>query len=332
MITRRELNTLLLASSALSAGSSIVAPGAFAVQTAQKEEIFKIAVMTWSFQFKLWKGELKATDVPALVSDMGVDALEWGSKTFRDLRQGREVMFKPASPAFFTDLKNASDEAGVRNRVLGAGGNYYLASVDEAGRQQAIDYFMQWVEPAQILGCDILRAELYCNAPHGPNREAEVKKLAMEGLHALLEKTADSNLTINVENHHGISSQPEWLADVVRSMNHPRIGLCADTNNFRIDQDMPYDRDFDALPRYVDRYEGLETLMPLANWVSAKSYAFDGTGYEFSMDYPRIIDIILKSGYSGYLSVEYEGGGDTIAGVRKTVEMFKRLREHFNPA
>ena len=92
----------------------------------------------------------------------------------------------------------------------------------------------------------------------------------MEGLHLLLDKTADSALTINVENHHGISSQPEWLADLVRSMDSARIGLSADTNNFRIDQDMPYDRNFDQLPRYVDRYEGLETLMPLANWVSAK--------------------------------------------------------------
>jgi sugar phosphate isomerase/epimerase len=70
--------------------------------------------------------------------------------------------------------------------------------------------------------------------------------------------------------------------------------------------------------------------MPLANWVSAKAYAFDGTGYEVSMDYPRIIDIMLKSGYSGYLSIEYEGEGDTIEGVRKTADMFKRLRTHFS--
>ena len=188
VITRRELNTLLLASTALSAGSSIVASGTYAAEAGQQDDIFKIAVMTWSFQYKLWKGELKAADVPALVSDMGVDTLEWEAKTFRDLRGGRDVMFKPAPAAFFADLRKASDDAGVRNRVLGAGGNYYLASVDDAGRQKALDFFMQWVEPAQILGSDILRAELYCNAPKGPNREAEAKKLAMEGLHALLKE------------------------------------------------------------------------------------------------------------------------------------------------
>ena len=333
MITRRELNELLLTSSALAAGTSVLSHGVLAgvakPQVQAKEDIFKIAVMTWSFQFKLWRGELKATEVPALVSTMGVDALEWSAKTFRDLQGGRELMFQAPPADFFTDLRKASDDAGVRSMVMSAGGNYYLASADNASRQKALDYFMQYVKPAQILGCDILRAELYCNAPHGPNREQEAKKLAMQGLHELLDKTADTNLIINIENHHGISSQPEWLADLVKSMDHPRIGLTVDTNNFRIDQDMPYERDFGALPRTVDRYQGLETLMPLADWVSAKAYAFDGTGYEVSMDYPRIIDIILKSGYSGYLSIEYEGGGDSIEGVRKTAKMFQRLRGHF---
>lgn len=331
MITRRELNKLLLASSALAAGSTLLSPAALAktAKSQTEDETFKLAVMTWSFHLKLWKGELKATDIPALIKSMGVDALEWAGKTFRDLHGGRELMFKAPPAAFFESLRRASDDSGVSNRVMSVGGPFYLASVDSANRQKALDFFMQYVEPAQILGCDILRAELYCNAPHGPDREQEAKKLAMQGLHELLDRTEDSGLIINIENHHGISSQPEWLADLVQSMDHPRLGLSVDTNNFRIDQDMPYERDFSELPRTVDRYQGLKTLMPMANWVSAKAYAFDGTGYEVSMDYPRIFDIFLNSGYSGYLSIEYEGEGDEIEGVRKTAAMFQRLREHF---
>lgn len=84
-----------------------------------------------------------------------------------------------------------------------------------------------------------------------------------------------------------------------------------------------------VLPEYVDRYEGLRTLMPFANWVSAKCYAFDSTGYEISMDYPRIIDIILASGYRRYISVEYEGAGDPMEGVRESVAMLRTLRSHF---
>ena len=164
VITRRELFNFLVAAAALAANSTLI-PQAASAGPGWKTEIFKIAVMTWSFQFKLWKGELKASDVPAVVRAMDVDALEWASKTFRDLRGGRDTMFKAAPTAFFNELRKASDDAGVRNRVLGAGGPFYLATGDAARRQQAIDYFMQWVEPAQLLGCDILRVELYSDVP-----------------------------------------------------------------------------------------------------------------------------------------------------------------------
>jgi sugar phosphate isomerase/epimerase len=331
-LSRRDFTGALLSAATVAAGSTALPAVSLTAGERPDASRIRLAVMTWSLHYKLWKGEVKATDVPGLVHGLGVDTLEWASKTFRDLSQGPEIMYRAAPTAFFTELRAASDDAGVRNRVMSVGGPFYLASADHGRRQEALDYCMQWVEPAQILGCDLFRVELYCDARHGPGREQEARKLAIEGLHALLDKTADTGLNINVENHHGISSQPEWLADLVRSMDHPRLGLCVDTNNFRIDQDMPYERDFEALPRYVDRYRGLEILMPLANWVSAKTYAFDGTGYEVSMNYPRIMAIILESGYSGYLSIEYEGEGDTVEGVGKSVDMFRRLMTHFETA
>lgn len=70
--------------------------------------------------------------------------------------------------------------------------------------------------------------------------------------------------------------------------------------------------------------------MPLATWVSAKTYTFDNTGYEIAFDYPRIIQIILKSGYSGPLSIEYEGNENPADGVRHSVNMLRRLQEHIS--
>jgi hypothetical protein len=124
MLTRRRLNQMLLASSVVASGASVIAPGVLAGAREQHKTRFKLAVMTWSFQFKLWKGELKATDVPALVNDMGIDALEWASKTFRNLSAGREVMFQAAPASFYRELRHASDDAGVNNRVMSAGGAF----------------------------------------------------------------------------------------------------------------------------------------------------------------------------------------------------------------
>jgi L-ribulose-5-phosphate 3-epimerase len=288
----------------------------------------KLAAQSWTFHNELFKGEIKAVQLPGIVKTLGIDTIEWTAKTFRPLTGGRGSMFQAPPASFFRDLRKASDDAGVRTQVFNVGGPYYLAGADAATRQKAIDYCMQYVEGAQILGSPIFRSELYCDLPHVTGREDRAKKAAMEGWNTLLEKTADTNLIISVENHHGISAEPVWLADLVRSMKHPRIGLTVDVNNFRTDLDMPYDPPGNALPRYVDRYRGLEILMPLANWVSAKTYTFDSTGYEIALDYPRIMKIIRASGYAGPLSIEYEGNETSLEGLRKSVEMFRKLAAH----
>jgi L-ribulose-5-phosphate 3-epimerase len=277
----------------------------------------------------LWRGEMKARELPEIARSLEVNALEWTAKTFRDLRGGQDAMYKAPPTAFFQELRLASDNAGISNKVLNVGGPFFLAGVTDAEQQKALAYIMQYVEPAQMLGCEILRTELYFDGEHKPGWEQEAKKRALDGLHALLDKTEGSGLVINIENHHGISSQPEWLVELFKSVDNARFGLTVDTNNFRIDQHNPYNRDMESFPQYVDRYRGLDMLMPLANWLSAKFYAFDSTGYEISMNYPRIMEIVFNSGYTGFISIEYEGAGDPLEGVRQSVEMLRKMRTHY---
>ena len=47
--------------------------------------------------------------------------------------------------------------------------------------------------------------------------------------------------------------------------------------------------------------------MPFAKAVSAKSFDFGEMGFEATIDYTRMLDIVLKAGYTGYIGVEYEG-------------------------
>ena len=42
--------------------------------------------------------------------------------------------------------------------------------------------------------------------------------------------------------------------------------------------------------------------------VSAKSYDFDNQGNETSLDYERMVKIVKKHNFSGYIGVEYGGG------------------------
>jgi len=47
--------------------------------------------------------------------------------------------------------------------------------------------------------------------------------------------------------------------------------------------------------------------MPKAFAVSAKSNDFDENGFEKTIDYTKMLEIVKGFGYKGYIGVEYEG-------------------------
>ena len=76
--------------------------------------------------------------------------------------------------------------------------------------------------------------------------------------------------------------------------------------------------------QWYDKYLGVEELMPYAHAVSAKSYDFDSLGNETTIDYKRMMDIVKKAGYQGYVGIEYEGNrmseDDGIIATKKLLE------------
>jgi sugar phosphate isomerase/epimerase len=68
--------------------------------------------------------------------------------------------------------------------------------------------------------------------------------------------------------------------------------------------------------------------MPFAKGVSAKSYGFDAAGNETTIDFERMLRVVLDAGYRGYVGVEWEGmaPGD-VEGIRLTQALLERLRD-----
>ena len=68
-------------------------------------------------------------------------------------------------------------------------------------------------------------------------------------------------------------------------------------------------------------------MMPYAKGVSAKSYDFDEKGNETSLDYPRIMKIVTKAGYHGFVGIEYEGGRlSEPEGIKATKKVLESIR------
>jgi sugar phosphate isomerase/epimerase len=72
-------------------------------------------------------------------------------------------------------------------------------------------------------------------------------------------------------------------------------------------------------------YDKLEKIAPQTNFVQAKTYYGGGEWYSLDLDYKRIVDILKKVNYQGYISIEFEGKEDPKTGVKKSVDLLRSV-------
>ncbi len=269
----------------------------------QTQPLFEISLAQWSLHLTLFAGELDNLDFPATAKgDFGIDAVEYVNQFFKD---------KAEDQSYLSDLKQRADDNGVQNVLIMCDAEGNLGDPDGQARTRAVENHYRWVEAARYLGCHSIRV----NARSQGSPE-EQRDLAVDGLRRLTEFAAERDINVIVENHGGISSNGEWLASVMKAVDHPRCGTLPDFGNFRVAQGETY-----------DRYKGVAELMPFAKGVSAKANEFDEDGNERNIDYVRMMRIVLDAGYRGRVGIEYEGRELSEAdGIRATKRLLERVR------
>jgi hypothetical protein len=143
----------------------------------------------------------------------------------------------------------------------------------------------------------------------------------------LWEYAVGHDINLIVELHGGYSSNGSWLAGVMEMADHPRVGTLPDFGNFCIKRE-PGNWS-NCLEEY-DRYKGTDELMPYAKGVSAKSNTFDSDGNEIHTDYRKMMKIVMKHNYHGYVGVEYEGEVPEPEGIMLTKSLLEKIREELS--
>lgn len=280
---------------------------------------FQISLAEWSLHRALRKGDLDNLDFPAKAkNEFGINAVEYVNQFFMDKAQDK---------TYLGELKKRCADLGVTSVRIMIDEEGDLGNTDQAARSKAVENHYKWVEAAQFLGCTDIRV----NA-RGEGTAEEVAAAAADGLGKLTTFAKDYNIAIIVENHGGYSSNGEWLAGVMKTVNDNNCGTLPDFGNFCIKRTEPKDNTIEAYMETVcteeyDMYKGVNEMMPFAKGVSAKSYAFDGQGNETKIDYAKMMQIVKDAGYTGYVGIEYEGVGNISEeeGIRKTLELLKKV-------
>ena len=263
-----------------------------ATATVQDSSTLKISLAEWSFHKALFDKKMDHLGFIAKAGAMGFSGVEYVNQFFAD---------KASDTSYLNKMTAASKKAGVAQLLIMVDGEGYLADMDKTKRDSAVANHYKWVDAAAYLGCHSIRV----NA-HGEGNADEVAAAAIDGLSRLATYAQTKNINVIVENHGGHSSDGQWLSNVMTKINKPNCGTLPDFGNFCLKRKDGAMWGTPCLEEY-DRYKGVEELLPFAKAVSAKSYDFGEMGYETTIDYTKMIELVRQSGYAGYIGVEYEG-------------------------
>jgi L-ribulose-5-phosphate 3-epimerase len=300
----------------LSAAAATVAAAAlprFLSAAPSSGPLFRISLAQWSLHKTLRAGKLDNLDFAKTAKEsFGIEGIEYVNQFFKD---------KAKDEKYLAEMKKRAADHGVKSLLIMCDGEGNLGDPDDKKRTTAVENHYKWVDAAEYLGCHSIRV----NAASKGEFE-EQQKLAADGLRRLTEYAEKKNLNVIVENHGGLSSNGEWLAGVMKMVDHPHCGTLPDFGNFRIKDG-----------EWYDRYKGVTELMPFAKAVSAKTHDFDDARPNVTIngdqetDYVRMMQIVLDAGYHSWVGIEYEGGKlDEMEGIKRSKELLERVRDELS--
>jgi sugar phosphate isomerase/epimerase len=293
------------------AATAAIAPQVLASELAS-QPFFEISLAEWSLHKALFSKKIDNLDFPAIAKKQyGISVVEYVNQFFKDKAQDTK---------YLSDLLQRCRDNGVRNHLIMIDGEGDLGAPEQAERLKAVENHYKWVDAAKYLGCLTVRVNAF-----GKGSAADVQQAAIDGLSRLNEYAQKAGINVIVENHGSYTSDGQWLLKTIRQVDKKSVGILPDFGNFCIRRDSGELYKGKCIEEY-DKYKAVQEWMPLAKGVSAKTFDFDAAGNCVETDYHKMFGIIKKSGFKGYVGIEYEG--ETLSeedGIRKTKALLEKV-------
>jgi len=178
-----------------------------------------------------------------------------------------------------------------------------FSSPNHAANLKSVEHVSRWIKVASFLSAPVVR--IWSGDNSAEDKAFYRIKSCVKKIMPLAEKL---KIMVAMENHGGMSLNPDNLVRLVAQIRSPYFGSCPDFGNFRPG----------------DRYSGFSKLLKCAFHIHAKSHEFNKAGTEKTIDYQALITTIKKSSYENYLSIEYEGNHNELRGTQQTIDLIKR--------
>ena len=225
---------------------------------------------------------------------LGVDAVELC-----------QIQFHKTDDAQLDSIRAALDSSGVRLLTVSIDTGNLSGGTPEQ-RAEDVEHIEHWIAIAARLGATFVRVNTGSPITADMNED---RAALVEALTALSNIAHDHGLQLLIENHGGLSSDPDYLLAIREQVGQDRLGILLDLGNFEPLISVSRGRLMGANPNDTGLntdsvYENIAKLAPVARLVHVKAHdpASDGSPL---LDLDKALQIVTDSDRPD--SIEWEG-------------------------
>jgi sugar phosphate isomerase/epimerase len=252
------------------------APSVKPVQRAANMTVDNISIAQWALVSEIRQKKWTTLDFPRVArEDFDIDGIEFVS-----------TLFELPTASYLQKLRKNAEQHKV---------SMVLIMVDDEGEtchpqqdvriQSAINHH-KWVDIAKFLGCHAIRTN--CRGPQNAPKE-EALEWAADTYQRMLDYAAPMGIRICIENHGGLSNDPDWMVALFKRVNHPLFGSYPDWRGSGGGSGGGF-----------DNYVYLQKMLPFA---VGMSYRNQRTEEQTA----KMIKLCRDSGYRGWYGIESSG-------------------------
>jgi L-ribulose-5-phosphate 3-epimerase len=252
-----------------------------------------ISLAQWSLNRAFFGGSLDPSNFPTIAKrDYDISAVEYVNQFYTK---------HALNDSFWINLNRQATDEGVKSLLIMVDNEGDLGNPNDSERHLVIENHTKWIHAAKLLGCHSIRVNAF-----GDGSKEVVREALIDGMGRLSDFAAKEGINVLIENHGLYSSDGKWLAGIIREADRPNFGTLPDFGNWCLSAKWGSTQNNKCEESY-DIYQGVKDFLPFAHGVSAKSYEFNADGNETHIDYYKMMSIVKKFGFTGYIGVEYEG-------------------------
>lgn len=231
-----------------------------------------ISLAQWALVDEIRSGKWKTLDFPKVArEDFGLNGIEFVN-----------TLFEVPHMQYLNQLKRNADAHGVSMVLIMVDAEGDPCSPDKKVREQYAINHRKWIDIANYLGCHAIRTN--CRGSQEVSSK-DALKWAAESYNLLLEYAIPANISVLIENHGGVSNDPDWMELLFGEVDSLYFGSYPDWRSPGPD---------------FDNVKYLKQMLPYAGGLSYRNQPTE----ELTA---QMIKMSKDLGYSGWYGIESSG-------------------------